>query len=94
MSNNANSGVGLSTVLVAIFVTLKLTGVIDWSWWWVFSPWWISVGLIVVLLSFIGGADSALDRPKRGRRVPYTRPQDHDVSHIQPLDSIKNPRKN
>ncbi|MDR2624955.1 MAG: hypothetical protein LBC37_01320 [Zoogloeaceae bacterium] len=21
-----------------IFLTLKLTGVIDWSWWWVFSP--------------------------------------------------------
>jgi Flp pilus assembly protein TadB len=30
------------------FVVLKLTGVIDWSWWWVLSPLWIS-GILLVL---------------------------------------------
>ena len=25
-----------------VFVVLKLTGVIDWSWWWVMSPLWIN----------------------------------------------------
>ena len=52
MSNNSNSGgIGLGGVMFAIFVTLKLTNVIDWSWWWVFSPLWIGVILIIVMLT-------------------------------------------
>ena len=29
-------------LLLVAFVVLKLTGVIDWSWWWVLSPIWIT----------------------------------------------------
>ncbi len=40
---------GLSGVLLVVFVVLKLTGLIAWSWWWVLSPIWIGlVGLVVV----------------------------------------------
>jgi hypothetical protein len=40
-----------------IFLTLKLGGwgvVATWSWWWVFSPLWIPLGMvgIIVLISF------------------------------------------
>ena len=45
---NAAQGV-LSPIVVFTPIGLKLTGVIDWSWWWVLSPLWIS-GL---LLSFV-----------------------------------------
>ena len=51
-TNATNGGLGLSTVLFLIFLVLKLCNVIDWSWWWVTSPLWISSGLIVLL--FIG----------------------------------------
>lgn len=30
-------------VIFVIFLVLQLCGVIDWSWWWIFSPMWISV---------------------------------------------------
>ena len=30
------------SLLTLLFVALKLTGYIDWSWWWVLSPLWIS----------------------------------------------------
>ena len=43
MSNNTNNGVGLTTILFIIFLTLKLTNNIDWSWWWIFSPFWIPI---------------------------------------------------
>jgi hypothetical protein len=45
-------GVSLVTVLTVIFVTYKLTGGIDWSWWWVLAPLWIPFGaaVLVVLL--------------------------------------------
>jgi hypothetical protein len=33
-----------------IFLTLKLCGVIDWSWWWVMSPLWIPFALCMVLV--------------------------------------------
>ena len=52
MSNNSNSsgGLGLGSVLTIVFVVLKLVGVIDWSWWWVLSPLWISALLILLLI--------------------------------------------
>lgn len=53
MANNNTTtvvrGTSLSTLLTVLFVALKLTGVISWSWWWVVSPIWISWGLLVVV---------------------------------------------
>jgi len=40
----------LPTLLFIVFLILKLTGNIDWSWWWVTSPLWIP---IAVALAFI-----------------------------------------
>lgn len=42
-------GVSITTVLLIIFVTLKLTGNIDWSWWWVLAPLWIPVSLCLLI---------------------------------------------
>lgn len=46
---------GICSVLGLIFVTLKLTGVIAWSWLWVLLPFWgpVSLGVILVLLAAI-----------------------------------------
>nr|DAW27089.1 MAG TPA: hypothetical protein [Caudoviricetes sp.] len=43
---------GICSVLGLIFVTLKLTGVIAWSWLWVLLPFWgpIAVGVVLVFL--------------------------------------------
>jgi|694.fasta_scaffold106969_1 hypothetical protein len=40
----------LEMVLFVIFLTLKLTGVIDWSWWWITSPLWIPVLFMLTVL--------------------------------------------
>lgn len=42
-----------NTLLLVLFIALKLTGVIAWSWWWVLSPLWIPicVALIVGLVA-------------------------------------------
>ncbi len=52
------SGIGFSGLLTIAFIVLKLCHVIDWSWWWVLSPLWISAGLviliIIILLVFVG----------------------------------------
>ena len=35
-----SGGVGLGGVLFVVFLTLKLTHLINWSWWWVTAPLW------------------------------------------------------
>jgi hypothetical protein len=52
MSDNSNSGgLSLATILFLIFLVLKLTNYIDWSWWWVTSPLWISLVLVILIVS-------------------------------------------
>jgi hypothetical protein len=52
-SNGSSSGgIGFTGLLTILFIALKLTHVIDWSWWWVLSPLWIG-GLIGVLILLV-----------------------------------------
>ena len=54
MANKSSSG-GVSgvTLVFIIFLILKLTGNIDWSWWWVTSPLWIPVVLGFAFLMIV-----------------------------------------
>ena len=45
------SGIGLAPILFVVFLVLKLTHTIDWSWWWVTAPLW--GGTVVYLLTVI-----------------------------------------
>ena len=47
ISSTSSGNITLCDVLTVVFVILKLTDVIDWSWWWVFSPLWIPLAIIV-----------------------------------------------
>lgn len=55
-NNSSAGGVGFLGLLALIFITLKLTGVIGWSWWWVLSPLWIptSIVLLIFVVMLIG----------------------------------------
>jgi hypothetical protein len=48
--SSSSSGIGLTGVLFVVFLVLKLTGNIDWSWWWVTSPLWIPVVFLLCIL--------------------------------------------
>lgn len=49
-SSSSSSGIGFFSMLTILFVGLKLTGNVAWSWWWVLSPSLIPLAL---LLSFL-----------------------------------------
>lgn len=54
-SSSSSSGIGFVGLLTIVFITLKLTGHIAWSWWWVLSPLWISFGIgIIIFLAVLG----------------------------------------
>lgn len=54
MSNSTShsGGIGFVGLLTIVFITLKLLGIISWSWWWVLSPIWISAAVGVTLIAF------------------------------------------
>lgn len=57
--------VGVLSVLAIVFITLKLTNTIDWSWWWVLSPWLIPVGALLVcyiMICICAGTLTIIDR--------------------------------
>ena len=52
--------------LFLVFLILKLTGVIAWSWWWVTAPLWavpalvlalVTLWIVCVLIGMCAGAD-------------------------------------
>lgn len=45
--------IGFFGILALIFITLKLTDYIDWSWWWVLAPIYVPSFIIVGLVVFI-----------------------------------------
>lgn len=49
-NNNPNYGISGPTALQITFITLKLCGIIDWSWWWVLSPTWIPLTITLFIV--------------------------------------------
>jgi hypothetical protein len=74
MSNTNSStsgGIGFAGLLTIVFITLKLCNVIAWSWWWVLSPIWISLGLvigIIVIVGIIALIAALMSGPKKSKR--------------------------
>ncbi len=57
-SSTTSGGIGLGSLLLVLFVALKLCGVIGWSWWWVTAPIWMPLAIvlgIVALFAVIAG---------------------------------------
>jgi hypothetical protein len=56
-ASDASGGIGFGGLLAIVFITLKLLGKITWSWWWVLSPLWIPLGIILaaLLVAFLIG---------------------------------------
>jgi len=50
MSCENGSGIGILGLLGVVFVTLKLCGVINWSWWWVTLPFWAGFAVVFACL--------------------------------------------
>lgn len=46
-SKSSSGGIGFCGLLTIAFIVLKLCNVIAWSWWWVTSPLWIPLALLI-----------------------------------------------
>lgn len=48
-NNNYSGGIGFCGLLTIVFIVLKLTHVIAWSWWWVLAPMWMPFVLTMLI---------------------------------------------
>ena len=67
-NNTSGSGIGITSVLTIVFVILKLTGVIAWSWWLVLLPTIITVGLGIIITIVFGVISGIMISRKNGGR--------------------------
>ena len=47
-------GTAIASMLTFLFIVLKLIGTITWSWFWVLSPIWLSILLLILIFALIG----------------------------------------
>ena len=52
--SNSNGGISFLGLLQIVFITLKLLGKISWGWFWVLSPMWIGIAIVIVILIIMG----------------------------------------
>ena len=70
VSSSSSGGIGFVGLLTIVFIVLKLLGKINWSWWWVLSPLWISAAFVIlIILGFLLWAFiSVLNDEKKQRK--------------------------
>ena len=80
MERQANTnGIISNLVAWALFITfmvLKLCNVINWSWWWVTAPLWITYGvgiLAIIIMAIIFGVVSAKRKKERKAHMEKVR---------------------
>jgi energy-coupling factor transporter transmembrane protein EcfT len=49
-SSNSSGGVTTMGLLGIVFIVLKLTGYISWSWWWVTAPFWVGFVILIPIV--------------------------------------------
>lgn len=59
-SSSSSGGIGIFGATFIVFLVLKLTGVIDWSWWWVTAPLWGPIAVVAAVLAVVVVAVAAL----------------------------------
>lgn len=60
--------IGFSGILFIVFLILKLTNVIAWSWWWVTAPLWITIALNILIIISIALFQLIIHRKKRNKK--------------------------
>lgn len=52
-NNSKSSEIGFCGLLTIVFIVLKLTNYINWSWWWVTSPLWMPIAILLAVILLV-----------------------------------------
>ncbi|HVJ31631.1 MAG TPA: hypothetical protein VND94_00830 [Terriglobia bacterium] len=59
-TTSKSGGIGFCGLLTVLFIGLKLTNYIDWSWWWVLAPIWIPLAVVTAIVALCAGIIAVL----------------------------------
>ena len=69
-----DTGIGFTGILFIVFLILKLTDAIDWSWWWVTAPLWGGLAIVLAIFAVVAvvgltatGIGSVMEKRRRIR---------------------------
>lgn len=68
MSNNKSAGTSVVTLVLAAFIVMKVGAigpVANWSWWWVFSPLWLTILAVTVMAAIAAVIAVIVDHLRR-----------------------------
>lgn len=63
--SETSDGIGFVGLLTILFIGLKLTKYIAWSWWWILSPMWIPFVFIIGIFAIVFCWKSIVEIMKR-----------------------------
>lgn len=78
-----SGGIGLSGLLLTAFIVLKLCGVINWSWWWVLSPMWIPLSVVLLIVTLIATVAIIGETTDISFKRSTTRKQDREMKKLR-----------
>ena len=52
-NNTSTGGISFLGLLTVLFIGLKLTGVIEWSWFWILAPMLLPISFALIIVFFI-----------------------------------------
>lgn len=58
----SSGGIGFFGLLTILFIGLKLTGYVAWSWWWVLAPLWVPLSILLVILGVLIAGSAILNK--------------------------------
>jgi hypothetical protein len=82
-NNSSSSGIGFCGLLTIVFIVLKLTHFINWSWLWVLAPSWIPLAIVIVVALIcvaVGVIQHIIRIIKHNKRLKAKRKSQGDVA--------------
>lgn len=58
MNKESRSGITFVGMLAILFIGLKLSNQIDWSWLWVLSPLWMPIAIVITVFMILAGINA------------------------------------
>ena len=93
-SNNTSKagGVGFLSLLALVFITLKLTGFISWSWLWVLAPIWIPaaivIGILLIALVVLLVKELVVQTERKRKQAKKAADEDFQRIHAGRIDDV------
>lgn len=88
--SSSSGGIGFVGMLTVLFIALKLLGKVDWSWWWVLSPAWITASIVLGIIVMVIYFEAKEEAKKKSKPVEKSPQESKFMKKLNDLMEEKN----